>query len=231
MTQIYADGVSLKVIKELKDSSDISGFTTNPSLMKKLGCTDYGKDLREMVQAAGKKSISVEVISDNPEEIYTQSQKIALWGSNVAVKIPFFSSTGQSLCDVIKRVAESGVTVNVTAILAMSQIREITNILNQVGKGFISVFAGRIADTGVDPIPFIDLAVALSKKCEDVKVIWASPREILNITQATESGCDIITIPADLLAKRHLLGKDLEQFSVETSKMFINDSLAAGFEL
>ena len=230
MTQVFADGVGLEVIKQLQKDDGVAGFTTNPSLMKKLGCKDYAKELSEMVKAASPKSISVEVISDDPHKICSQSQMIASWGSNVAVKIPFFSSTGQSLSDVIKQVVASGVTVNVTAVLTMSQIHEISQILNSAGKGFLSVFAGRIADTGVDPVPFIDLAVALTRG-SGVKVIWASPREILNLFQARDSGCDIITLPSDLLAKRQLTGKNLEQYSIDTSKMFINDALTAGFAL
>jgi transaldolase len=229
--KIFADGADLDGILALADDTRISGFTTNPTLMWKAGLTDYRSFAQRLLESITKHPISFEVFADSPEEVLRQARLIASWGDNVYVKIPVTSTTGETMAPVVRELSESGVQVNVTAVFTTAQVKLVTAAVKDGAPSCVSVFAGRIADAGIDPQPIMARAVDILVDAPRAELIWASPREILNVVQADQVGCHIITITHDLLAKLDSLGKDLDQFSLETVQMFRRDALAAGLSL
>ncbi len=230
-TRIFADGADLDGILALATDPRISGFTTNPTLMHKVGLTDYAKFARELLEHVTQHPISFEVFADDAAEMRRQARIIASWADNVYVKIPVTSTAGESMAALVRELAEEGVKVNVTALFTTAQVELITAAVADGAPSYISVFAGRIADAGVDPMPIMARSVEIMAQAPRAELIWASPREILNLVQANDVGCHIITITHELLRKLDGLGKSLEQYSLETVRMFHNDALAAGFTL
>jgi transaldolase len=229
--KIFADGADLDGILALADDARISGFTTNPTLMWKAGLTDYRSFAERILERITKHPISFEVFADSPEEVRRQARLIASWGDNVYAKVPVTLTTGQTMAPVIRELSEGGVKVNVTAVFTTAQVELVTAAVKDGAPSYVSVFAGRIADAGIDPQPIMTRAVDILVDAPRSELIWASPREIFNVVQADQVGCHIITITQDLLAKIESLGKDLDQFSLETVQMFRRDALAAGLSL
>ena len=230
--KIYADGADLSGMVELNNRAYIQGLTTNPTLMRKAGITDYEAFAREVLSTVTTKPLSLEVFSDEFPEMKRQALRIASWGPNVYVKIPITNTRGQSSLPLVSELASAGVKVNVTAILTLDQVRETVAALSEAVPAVVSVFAGRIADTGVDPMPVMRAAKELLRERPQAELLWASVREVLNIIQAEECGADIVTVQHDLLAKAaKLFGYDLGDLSLETVKMFAADAAAAGFRL
>ena len=209
----------------------IQGFTTNPTLMCKAGITDYEGFARQVLAAIPDRPISFEVFSDDFIEMEKQSVKIASWGPNVYVKIPITNTRGELCKDLLCRLAQKGVKLNVTAIMTLEQVNEILPALASCPAGYISVFAGRIADTGRDPVPLMRTVVKAIARLSHIELIWASPREVLNVVQASDIGCHVITATSDILKKLFLFGKDLNEYSLETVKMFHEDAVRAGFSI
>jgi len=230
-TRIFADGADLDEIIGLAADPRIAGFTTNPTLMWKAGLTDYAEFARRLLERITKHPISFEVFADDAEEMKRQARILASWGDNVYVKIPVTTTDGESMAPLVRDLSESGVKVNVTALFTTAQVELITAAVKDGAPSCISVFAGRIADAGVDPVPIMARSVSIMSQAPRSELIWASPREILNLVQADQVGCHIITITHDLLKKLDCLGKDLEQYSLETVKMFHGDAVSAGFTL
>jgi transaldolase len=230
-TKIFADGADLDGIVALAADLRISGFTTNPTLMRKAGLTDYADFARELLEHVSEHPISFEVFADDAAEMRRQARAIASWGENVYVKIPVTSTSGESMAALARQLSEEGIKVNVTALFTTVQVELISAALADGAPSYISVFAGRIADAGVDPVPIMARATEIIAQAPRAELIWASPREILNLIQANDVGCHIITITHALLSKLDGLGKSLEQFSLETVRMFHDDALAAGFTL
>jgi transaldolase len=229
--KIFADGADLDEMLGLADDARISGLTTNPTLMWRAGLTDYRAFAERLLERITKKPISFEVFADSSEEVQRQARLIASWGDNVFVKIPVTTTRGETMAPLVRELSESGVKVNVTAVFTTAQVELVTGAVKDGAASFVSVFAGRIADAGIDPQPIMARAVDILLDAPRAELIWASPREILNVVQADRVGCHIITMTHDLLAKLDSLGKDLDQFSLETVKMFRRDALAAGFTL
>jgi transaldolase len=230
-TRIFADGADLDGILALAADPRIAGFTTNPTLMRKAGLTDYAKFARRLLEQVTTHPISFEVFADDAEEMRRQARLIASWGENVYVKIPVTSTVGVSMAPLVRELSEDGIEVNITALFTTAQVELITAAVKDGAPSCISVFAGRIADAGVDPMPIMARSVDIMTEAPSSELIWASPREILNLIQANEVGCHIITITHDLLKKLDGLGKSLEQYSLETVQMFHDDALVAGFTL
>ena len=228
---IYADGADLESIKRSKQIPYIKGFTTNPTLMRQAGVTDYEAFAKEAIEIVDGAPLSLEVFSDDFAEMEVQARKIASWGSNVNVKIPITNTKGKPSKDLVKSLSDDGIICNVTAIFTLEQVSDIVNALNPDCAAIISIFAGRIADSGVDPVPLMKEAVKIAKAKPKAKILWASPREVLNIVQADETGCGIITVTPDLLKKVSSFNKDPNQFSLETVQMFFNDARASGYNL
>jgi transaldolase len=229
--KIFGDGAELDGMVSLAREPYIKGFTTNPTLMRKAGITDYRAFAREVVAAIPDKPISFEVFSDEFDEMERQAGEIATWGDHVYVKIPVTNTRREPAYDLIHRLSHGGVKVNVTAIMTLDQVRQVVDALQGGAPSNVSVFAGRIADTGRDPLPIMAEAVELLQREPAAELIWASPRELLNIFHAEEIGCHIITVTPDILKKLSLLGKDLTDFSLDTVKMFHEDAEKAGFTL
>ncbi len=230
-TSIFADGADLDGILKLAADPRISGFTTNPTLMWKAGLTDYAEFARRLLERITEHPISFEVVADDVEEMRRQARIISSWGNNVYVKIPVTTTKGQSMAPLVRDLSEAGVKVNVTALFTTAQVELITSAVKDGAPSYISVFAGRIADAGIDPMPIMSRSVDIMVQAPRSELIWASPREILNLVQADQVGCHIITITPDLLKKLDSLGKNLEQYSLDTVKMFHGDAVAAGFTL
>jgi transaldolase len=229
--KIFADGADLKVIAELARNPLIKGFTTNPTLMRKAGVADYRAFALEMLKVVVGRPVSFEVFSDDFAGMEAQARAIATWGKNVYVKIPVTNTRREFAGDLIRRLAGAGVQLNVTAILTDQQVKDVLASLSPGTASYVSVFAGRIADTGRDPVPLMAEAVALLKANPKAELIWASPRELLNIFQADDIGCQVITVTSDILNKLSLVGKSLDEYSLDTVKMFFNDAKAAGFSI
>ncbi len=230
--KLFADGAELKVIAEMAKNPMICGFTTNPTLMRKAGVSDYKAFALETLKIIGDKPISFEVFSDEFSEMKAQALQIASWGgSNIYVKIPVSNTRREFSGPLIRDLTESGVQVNVTAIMTPKQVADVLNYMAKNVRGYVSVFAGRIADTGRDPIPLMAECMKLLAPHPWVELIWASPRELLNIIQADAVGCHIITATNDVLSKLPLVGKDLDEFSLDTVKMFRKDALGAGYTI
>ncbi|HEY1816690.1 MAG TPA: transaldolase [Kofleriaceae bacterium] len=229
--KIFADGADVKGMVEMYGKPYVKGFTTNPTLMRKVGITDYRGFAREVLAQIPDRPISFEVFSDDFSEMERQAKEIASWGSNVNVKIPVTNTRGEPTHALARRLSQAGVKLNITAVFTLEQVRDIVAHLDPKTPAFVSVFAGRIADTGVDPLPLMAAAHALVHTLPHAELIWASPRELLNVFHADSVGCDIITVTNDVLAKLANVGKDLTQFSLETVKMFRDDAVKAGFQL
>jgi transaldolase len=216
---------------EMYENPRIKGLTTNPTLMKKAGVTDYRVFCRDILTYISDKPLSFEVFSDEFEEMESQAFEIASWGQNVYVKIPISNTKGESSVPLVKRLANRGVKVNVTALMTLTQVRDVVQVLNPAVPSYVSVFAGRIADTGRAALPIMSAAVEMLKVAPSAELIWASPRELYNIIEADLAGCHIITATPDVLKKLSLVGYDLDAYSLDTVKMFYNDAVAAGFKL
>jgi transaldolase len=229
--KIFADGASLDEMRAWAASSYVRGFTTNPTLARQAGVRDYARFAHDALDAIGGRPISFEVLSDDFLEMDFQAREIASWGDNVYVKIPITNTRGQSAAPLIARLTRGGVKVNVTAVLTPAQVATAVEALDGGAPSNISIFAGRIADTGRDPIPIVERARAIVERARSIELIWASPREALNVYQADAAGCHIITVTSDILPKLSLADKDLDAFSLETVQMFRRDAVAAGFTL
>ena len=229
--KIFADGADVKGMIEMYAKPYVRGFTTNPTLMRKAGVTDYRGFAREVLSAIPDRPISFEVFSDDFGEMERQAREIASWGPNVNVKIPVTNTHGEPSYKLIGSLARAGIQLNVTAVFTLEQVRDVVAQLDARTPAYVSVFAGRIADTGRDPMPLMAAAHALVHTQPRAELIWASPRELLNVFHADAVGCDIITVTNDVLAKLSNVGKDLAQFSLETVQMFHDDAAKAGFRL
>lgn len=229
--KIFLDGASLDDLKKFSNLHYIKGFTTNPSLMKKAGISEYEKFIQEVLPLVNDKPISFEVISDDFAEMKRQAKKISCFGENIYVKIPVMNTKGIPSASLIKDLTRQGIKVNVTAVMTQGQIEELKDSLAKNTPAIISIFAGRIADTGIDPTSIIKGARGILRGLSNVELLWASPRELLNIFQAEKAGCDIITILPDLLQKIHLIGYDLNNLSLDTVKMFYNDAVSSDLKI
>ena len=229
--KIYADGADRDGMLEMYAKSYIQGFTTNPTLMKKAGITDYKAFAHEILQAIPDRPISFEVFADEFTDMERQALEIKTWGENVYVKIPVSNTRQEMAYDLIERLSGVGVHLNVTAILTLEQVQNVADALKDGPDSIVSVFAGRIADTGVDPVPVMQEALTLLSVAPKAELLWASPREVLNIYQADNIGCHIITATNDLIRKLALGGKDLAEYSLETVQMFYDDAQSAGYTL
>lgn len=229
--KIYADGADKETMRQMYADPLIVGFTTNPTLMRKSGVVDYQAFAKEILRLIPDRPVSFEVFADDFEEMERQATQIASWGENVLVKIPVTNTHGEFTGPLLKRLAQAGIRVNVTALLSLDQVRKASECLAGGPPAKVSVFAGRIADTGRDPVPVMAAAVELLRPYPNLELIWASPRELLNIFQADAVGCQIITATTDILKKLQAVGKDLNKYSLETVKMFYDDARKAGYHL
>jgi transaldolase len=229
--KIFADGADVAGIASVADDPMIKGFTTNPTLMRQAGVDNYEQFAYKAIEVVDGKPISFEVFSDDFTEMHRQALRLAAFGDNVYVKIPVTNTTGASSAELIGQLSSEGVRVNVTAVFTRAQIETVAEALSAAPSGYLSVFAGRIADAGQDPIPLVQYAIEAVRAHPAIEVIWASPREVLNIVQADRCGCHVITVTNELLKKLTSLGKDLATFSLETVQMFRRDAEAAGYEL
>jgi transaldolase len=229
--KIFADGADLDTLLNLYANPLIRGFTTNPTLMNKAGIKDYEKFSRDLLMAIPDRPISLEVFADELDEMERQARKISSWGNNVYVKIPITTTKKESTLPLVGQLSQDGIKVNVTAVMTWKQILKSMWSMRDGAPGYVSVFAGRIADTGRDPLELMKMAVRCARYYPNVEVIWASPRELLNIFQANAISCHIITATNDILKKLPLVGKDLGKYSLETVKMFYNDAKASGYTL
>ena len=229
--KIFADGADRAGMLEMYRNPLIKGFTTNPTLMRKAGVSDYRGFAHEILQAIPDRPISLEVFADEFAEMESQALEISSWGDNVYVKIPVTNTQGRSSGDLLRRLVQAGVRVNVTALMTLDQVRWVSECLADGPSCYVSVFAGRIADTGRDPMPLMAAAVELLRPYPNLELVWASPRELLNIFQADAVGCHIITVTHDVLKKLSLVGKDLHEYSLETVRMFYDDARKAGYAI
>ena len=229
--KIFADGADLEAIRELASNPVIQGFTTNPTLMRKAGVTDYEEFARQALELVGDRPISFEVFTDDFAEMAREARILAELGESVYVKIPVTDTSGNSAADLVSELSAEGIKLNVTGLFTQNQVKAISAVLDDDTPACISLFAGRIADAGIDPVPHVASAVQAIADKPNQELIWASPREVLNVVQAHETGCHIITVTPDILKKLPSLGKDLTQFSLETVQMFNTDALDAGYAL
>lgn len=229
--KIFADGADLESMFTMYKQPFIQGLTTNPTLMNKAGIKDYKAFALDVLSVVKDKPISFEVFSDNCDEMIIQANKIASWGNNVNVKIPVTNTKGVYTTEVIKYLSDSGVKLNVTAVMTIAQVQKIVSVLNTQTPAYISIFAGRIADTGIDPIFIMQESLEIIKSIPKAELIWASPRELLNVIQADKIGCHVITATTDIIKKLDLIGKDLALYSLETVEMFKNDATKSGYAI
>ena len=229
--KIFADGADLASMRALAANPRVKGFTTNPTLMRKANVTDYVAFAHQVLAAIPDRPVSFEVFADEFPEMEAQALEIASWGKNVYVKIPITNTRRASAVPLVQQLSKQGVQLNVTAVFTLAQVEAITGALDAATPAVISVFAGRIADTGVDPVPLMAEAKRISRAKPKAELLWASPRELLNIFHAESVGCDIITVTPDVLAKLELVGKNLDDYSLETVKMFYKDASAAGYSI
>jgi transaldolase len=229
--KIFADGADTQTMLEMHSKPYIQGLTTNPTLMRKAGIADYGSFCRDILGKIRKKPISFEVFSDDVREMERQAMEIASWGENVYVKIPITNTQGQPSYDLVRALAARGVKVNVTAIMTVSQVQHVAKALDTKVPSYVSMFAGRIADTGRDPVPMLKKSLTLLRDLPNSELIWASPRELLNIFQANDIGCHIITVTSEILKKFSMVGYNLDEYSLDTVKMFYADATAAGYKI
>lgn len=229
--KLFCDGADFDSILSMYKIPYIKGFTTNPTLMRKAGITDYEAFGRKVLAAVPDRPVSLEVFADDLENMEIQAGKIATWGSNVNIKIPVTNTKGEFTGPLLRTLSAKGVVLNITALMTAKQVEEVAECLHPNTPSIISVFAGRVADTGVDPVPVMKDCLAALKDHPKAELLWASPRELLNVFQADEVGCHIITATPDVLAKLKLVGKDLTEYSLDTVKMFFTDATAAGFSI
>ena len=229
--KIFADGADKKQILQYLGNPLIKGFTTNPTLMRSAGITDYEAFAREILEAVTDRPISFEVFADEFDEMERQAHRIASWAENVYAKIPVTNTRRECAMELVQKLSHSGVKINVTALLTLNQVRKAVAALDGGAPAVISVFAGRVADTGCDPVPMMAETVKLISKHPNIELIWASPRELLNIFQANDIGCHIITVTESILSKLHIIGKDLDEYSLDTVMMFHTDAARSGFQL
>ena len=229
--KLFADGADKAGMLEMYRNPMIKGFTTNPTLMNKAGVSNYKAFAQDIVKVIPDRPISLEVFSDEFDEMEQQAQEISSWGENINIKIPVMNTRRQPSYDLVRRLSEAGVKLNVTALMTLEQVREVSAALAAAPHAYVSVFAGRIADTGRDPVPLMAAAVELLRPYPQLELIWASPRELLNVFQANDVGCHIITATNDILKKLSIVGRDLHDYSLDTVKMFYNDALQAGYKL
>jgi len=229
--KIFADGANIDDMLKAYKEGWVSGFTTNPTLMRQAGVMDYEAFARKVLSIIKDLPVSFEVFADDFKTMEIEAKKIAAWGKNVYVKIPITNTKGESSISLIKKLNDEGLSLNITAIMPLEQVEEVINAINPGIKNIISVFAGRIADTGRDPLPIMKKAVEICRKNPNAEVLWASPRELLNIFHAEEAGCHIITVLPDILKKLTIVGKDLKEYSLDTVRMFYNDALNAGYKI
>lgn len=229
--KIFADGASFEDMINMNENSIIKGLTTNPSLMKKAGITNYEDFAKKVTREIKKKTISFEVFSDDFDEMEKQAEKISTWGNNVYAKIPITNTKKESACELIKVLNEKKIKVNVTAIMTLQQVEDVYKVLNNSVNNYVSIFAGRIADTGINPEMIISESLKIFKDFKKTEILWASCREIFNIYQADKMGCHIITVPNDILKKTHIVDYNLEKYSLDTVKDFYKDSVEAGYKL
>ena len=229
--KVFADGADMQGILDMYANPDIQGFTTNPTLMRQAGVEDYEAFARELLSKITDKPVSLEVFADEFDEMERQALKIASWGDNVNVKIPITNTRGEKSAPLIRKLSAEGVVVNVTVMMTLEQVQDVADALDPDTGAIVSVFAGRIADTGIDPVPHMTEALNILKDRPKAELLWASPRELLNIFQADWMGCHIITVTNSLLAKLGLVGKDLDDYSRETVEMFYRDASSAGYTL
>ena len=227
--KIFADGADLNTMFAMYEKPYIKGLTTNPTLMRKAGIKNYKAFAKDVLEVVKHKPISFEVFSDDFDKMISQAQEIASWGSNVNVKIPITNTYGKETLMVIKHLSDRGVILNVTAIMTVAQVQSVVDVINPTTNAFISIFAGRIADTGRDPVPIMRDSLNLMQATPNLALIWASPRELLNVVQADGIGCHVITATTEILNKLELIGKDLSQYSLETVKMFKQDAESSGY--
>jgi transaldolase len=229
--RIFADGADKKGMLEVYRNPYVKGFTTNPTLMRNAGVADYEAFARDIVSAIPDRSISFEVFADDFEEMERQARRIAPWGKMVSVKIPITNTKRESSIPLVRKLSQDGIALNVTAMFTLQQVQDVVDAVKGGAPCFVSVFAGRVADTGRDPVPLMAEAVKRLKEAPNTQLIWASPRELLNILQADDIGCHVITVTNDILKKLSLVGKDMDDYSLETVKMFYNDGQAAKYTL
>ena len=229
--RLFADGADKKGMLEMYRLPYVKGFTTNPTLMRKVGIADYEAFAKDILAAIPDRSISFEVFADDSSEMERQARRIAPWGKHVSVKIPIMNTKKESTIPLVRKLSRDGIALNVTAMFTLEQVQDVVDAVKGGAPCFVSVFAGRIADTGRDPMPLMAAAHALVHTLPHAELIWASPRELLNVFHAEAVGCDIITVTNDVLAKLSNVGKDLAQFSLETVRMFRDDAVKAGFTL
>ena len=229
--RLFQDGADLGSMRRAYAEGFVQGFTTNPTLMRKAGVTDYEAFAREAIASIPDVPISFEVFSDTLDDMEREARIIASWGGTTYIKIPISDTRGESTAPLIRKLSSEGLSLNITALLTLEQVRETAAALEPGSPSIVSVFAGRIADTGVDPLPVMREAVRILEPLPRAELLWASPREVLNVFQADECGCHIITATADILSKLSLTGKDLREYSLETVRMFHTDAQAAGYKL
>jgi transaldolase len=229
--RIFADGADKKGMLDVYKHSHVQGFTTNPTLMRKAGISDYEAFAKDILSAIPDRSISFEVFSDDFAEMERQARRIATWGKHVSVKIPISNTKRESSIPLVRKLSHDGIALNVTAMFTLKQVQDVVDAVKGGAPCFVSVFAGRIADTGRDPVPLMAEAVNRLKQAPNTELIWASPRELLNIFQADDIGCHVITVTNDILKKLSLIGKDMDEYSLETVRMFYEDGKAAGYAL
>src|SRR5215471_11182147 len=229
--KIFADGADYDGIVKMSKNPAVKGFTTNPSLMRKAGVDDYEAFARKVLGTITDKPVSFEVFADDFASMAEQARTIAQWGPNVNVKIPVTNTKGQSAAELIRALSSDGIVLNVTAIFTLDQVRAVTDALDAATPAIVSVFAGRIADTGIDPIPHMLACRQILRSRPKAELLWASTRELLNIFHAEESGCNIVTVPNELLARLDLIGKDLVEYSRETVQIFFRDASAAAYQI
>ena len=229
--EIYADGADLNSFMELNSKNFVKGFTTNPSLMKKSGIQNYASFAKDLLSKIKDKPISFEVFADDFTSMRSQAKKINSWGRNVFVKIPITNTKGQSTSELVQSLNADNIACNVTAIFTIEQVQSIIDVVDDRTPVILSIFAGRIADSGIDPVPIIEKAVNLTKNKKNIKILWASTRELFNIFQANKINCHIITVPNDILKKIDNIGKNQKSFSLETVVDFYNDANAAGYKI
>jgi len=229
--KLFADGADLQSMVKLSQNPKIKGFTTNPTLMYKAGVKDYRTFAKDLLKIITDKPISFEVFADKFDEMAIQAKEIASWGSNVYVKIPITNTYGESSTKLIEQLSHSNIKINVTGIFTVNQIIETNYALKNGAPSIISVFAGRIADTGVNPVPIMEIALSIIDNEPNIELLWASSRELYNIIEANKIGCHIITVTPDILTKLNLIGKNLKEFSLETVKMFYDDAKKSNYSL
>jgi len=229
--KIFCDSADFKIIKKLNNSSIVSGFTTNPSLMRFSGAKNYEKYSKKLLQVCKKKPISLEVFADQSNEMEDQAHKINSWGKNIFVKIPVINSKGLFMGKVINELSKKGVKLNITAVYTVTQVRKILKNINKKSKTIISIFAGRMSDVGKDPVPIIEESVSITKKLKNVQILWASTREAYNYLQAKNCGCNIITMPPSIIAKISKFGKSYQELTLDTVKKFLKDSRDSNFKI